>query len=277
MPDGSIIKGLLSRKKILAEIRHRGHDLGIIKGHADGFVAQESVARVEDTRRDEARRLYAPGVARLWAAIGRQPILVPAGERMKKGRRFAIRPLPSRAESEEMIDELFSAERQKAALSHVTGPAAPKIRRQTCQSAFAAFAMLAEVCMDRLTANGWKVVSYVAVRSLAADPVSRQAQVSQSWDGTMVVISLKEFSAGVRLKRRWRDYGTGLSKSSVAAALNEPERIGVLVRQRGRCSAKGGNMASRYGIDWRQVREVGRHEAVQQTDWGSAVAGHTGR
>lgn len=109
--------------------------------------------------------------------------------------------------------------------------------------------------MDRLTANAWKVVSYIAVRSIADDPASRQAHVSHTWDGTMVVISLREFSEGVRIKRKWRDYGTGLSKSSVAGALNEAERVGVLVRQRGRRGANNRSMASKYGINWRQVRE----------------------
>ena len=46
------------------------------------------------------------------------------------------------------------------------------------------------------------------------------------------MISLQEFSHGKRLKRRWRDYGTGLSKSSVAAAILEAVQSGILVHER---------------------------------------------
>ena len=68
------------------------------------------------------------------------------------------------------------------------------------------------------------------------------------------VISLDNFCHGVRLKRGYRDYGTGLSKSSVAEAIKEALRSEILVRERHQ-SMTGRDLASLYAIDWDRVQE----------------------
>ena len=65
------------------------------------------------------------------------------------------------------------------------------------------------------------------------------------------------FRAKRCVKRRRRDYGTGLSKSSVAEAINEAIGVGILVRERNKSSA-GRDLSSLYAIDW---------DRVQQYDW----------
>ena len=68
------------------------------------------------------------------------------------------------------------------------------------------------------------------------------------------VISLRHLCDGTRVNRRWRDYGTGLIKSSVAEAIKEAIQSGILVREHHR-SANGCDLASLYGIDWDRVQE----------------------
>ena len=69
------------------------------------------------------------------------------------------------------------------------------------------------------------------------------------------VLSLSQICAGVRVKDRWRDHGTGLTKSSVAEAINEAIAAGIVIRQRGKGST-GGDYASLYAIDWDRVLEL---------------------
>jgi hypothetical protein len=72
--------------------------------------------------------------------------------------------------------------------------------------------------------------------------------------GRFAIISLNAFCHGTRLQRRWRDYGTGLSKSSVAEAINEALQSRILVRERHK-SAAGRDLPSYYAIDWDRVQE----------------------
>ena len=130
--------------------------------------------------------------------------------------------------------------------------------------------MLADSCMHRLSSNAWKVVSYVAVQHLRVHPewierlLNPIAFITQQmadrvgiiytsgesgerpyrlvpdgpavpgWEGParFAVISLDVLCHGLKIKRRWRDHGTGLSKSSVAEAINEAVRSGILVRRK---------------------------------------------
>lgn len=71
------------------------------------------------------------------------------------------------------------------------------------------------------------------------------------------VISLNELCVGKRVKRRRRDYGTGLCKSSVTKATNEAIRLGILVRER-RKSHTGRDLASLFAINWDRVQEYDR-------------------
>jgi predicted transcriptional regulator len=58
----------------------------------------------------------------------------------------------------------------------------------------------------------------------------------------------------VKIERRWRDHGTGLSKSSVAKAINEAVSFGILVREKYK-SGSGRDLSSRYAINWDRVQE----------------------
>jgi len=152
--------------------------------------------------------------------------------------------------------------------------------------------MLADACMHRLSPTAWKVVSYVAAQHLRAhpewlhlhrDPASyyhdrdlqgagminspgesegrshRPVPEATSIPGErgparFVVISLKELCQGVRIKRRYRDHGTGLAKSSVAEAIKEAVQTGVLVHERQKNSS-GRDLPSQYAINWDKVQE----------------------
>ena len=69
------------------------------------------------------------------------------------------------------------------------------------------------------------------------------------------VLSLAQICSGVRVKDRWQDHGTGLTKSSVAEAINEAITAGIVIRQR-RKGSTGGDYASLYAIDWDKVQEL---------------------
>jgi hypothetical protein len=153
------------------------------------------------------------------------------------------------------------------------------------------FLMLADSTMPRLSANAWKVVSYVAAQHLRVhielleklnDPLdyaiktyiesfgivdtpretSRPYRADQRAPilpggggiGRFAIVSLEEICRGVRMKRGWRDYGTGLSKSTAAAAIKEALRTGVLMRERHK-SAAGRDLASFYAINWDTVQK----------------------
>lgn len=153
------------------------------------------------------------------------------------------------------------------------------------------FFMLVDSCMHRLSPNTWKVVSYVAAQRLRVhsewlerlrDPAgfalrrdleqvgiidnsseSRERPYRSVSEGPLVpgqqtsrfpLISLNELCVGKRVKRRRRDYGTGLSKSSVAEAINEAIGVGILVRARHKSSA-GRDLPSQFAIDWDRVQE----------------------
>jgi hypothetical protein len=69
------------------------------------------------------------------------------------------------------------------------------------------------------------------------------------------VLSLSQICSGVRVKDRWQDHGTGLTKSSVAKALKEAIAAGIVIRER-RKGSTGVDGASKYAIDWDKVQEV---------------------
>jgi hypothetical protein len=154
------------------------------------------------------------------------------------------------------------------------------------------FFMLVDSCMHRLSPNAWKVVCYVAVQHLRThgewleknrDPAlfalrqdltagagfieapestqypyrsdDRAPAVPGEQRGRFAIIPATTFCQGVKINRRWRDYGTGLSKSSVAKAINEALQSGILVRERHK-SAAGRDLPSFYAIDWDRVQEV---------------------
>lgn len=73
----------------------------------------------------------------------------------------------------------------------------------------------------------------------------------------LAVISLAEICKGVQVKGKSLKRGTGLSKSSVAKAVNEAVNSGIVLRQP-RQSTKGRDLSSLYGIDW---------DMVQYRDW----------
>jgi len=156
------------------------------------------------------------------------------------------------------------------------------------------FFMLFDSCPHRLSSNAWKVLCYVAAQRLRVheewleknrDPAlfalrrdlavaagiidapesterpyrsdDRAPAVPGEQRGRFAIISLNALCHGVRLKRQWRDYGTGLSKSSVAEAINEGLQSGILVREHHK-SAAGRDLPSYYAIDW---------DLVQEYDW----------
>jgi len=153
--------------------------------------------------------------------------------------------------------------------------------------------MLVDCCMPRLSPNAWKVVCYVAVQHLRVnpelleqirDPVAYVGRCFVERAGIFLdvpgetgerpyrpggppipgasarrfaVISLQELCDGVRIESRWRDYGTGLSKSSVAAAIKEGLQSGILVQEHQKTHS-GRDLPSLYAIDW---------DLVQECDW----------
>jgi hypothetical protein len=151
------------------------------------------------------------------------------------------------------------------------------------------FFMLVDSCMHRLRPNAWKVVSYVAAQHIRVHPewIERRLyptdfltqQVAEhvgiinpsgesgerpyrpggpavpgEQTGRFAIISLDILCHGVKIKRRWRDKGTGLSKSSVAKAINEALKLGILIREQQK-SIRGRSLSSHYAIDWDRVQE----------------------
>ena len=152
--------------------------------------------------------------------------------------------------------------------------------------------MLVDSCMPWLSPNAWKIVSYVAAQHLRVHPellerirdpgsfflgqdlekvgiidssgrsgerTYRQLSGGPSVPGQpgparFVVISLHELCQGLRIKRGWRDRGTGLCKSSVAKAIKEALQSGILVREH-QHSERGRDLSSLYAIDWDRVQE----------------------
>jgi hypothetical protein len=175
-------------------------------------------------------------------------------------------------------------------LAHHEGMRArPLARKKPVPGPLELFFMLVDSCMHRLRPNAWKVVSYVAAQHIRVHPewIERRLypidfltqQVAEhvgiidpSGDsrerpyrpggpavpgeqtGRFAIISLDVLCRGVKIKRRWRDYGTGLSKSSVAKAINEALKSGILVRQKNK-SGRGRDLSSLYAIDWDRVQE----------------------
>lgn len=151
--------------------------------------------------------------------------------------------------------------------------------------------MLADSCMHRLSPNAWKVVCYVAAQHLRVHPewlarikdpggvaLQHDLEKFEIFDvpgesgerpyrsdqgappvpgeqvGRFSLISLAELRHGKRIECRWRDHGTGLSKSSVAKAINEAVQVGILVHERSK-TMRGRDLSSGYGIDWDRVQE----------------------
>jgi hypothetical protein len=153
------------------------------------------------------------------------------------------------------------------------------------------FFALCDSCMNGLSPNAWKVVSYVAAQCLRLYPERDFARrepavaalrndfskmglelpvppadersyrnvtgVCQSEEAQRhAVLSLERICHGVRTSKRfYSDYGTGLSKSSVAAAIREAISVDILIRHR-RQSSAGKDLPSVYGINWKRVREL---------------------
>jgi hypothetical protein len=143
--------------------------------------------------------------------------------------------------------------------------------------------------MYQLSANGWKVVSYVAMQCLRLYPERDFARQNPGLAALhndlfkmgmhpglpptddrpyrnvtgefgeaqrFAVLSLDQLCHGVRTEKgRFRDYGTGLSKSSVAEAVNEAIAEGILLRKRQKSSV-GRDLGSLYGINWDLVPEL---------------------
>lgn len=156
--------------------------------------------------------------------------------------------------------------------------------------------MLADSCMHKVSPEAWKVISYVAVQHIRVypeylerlkSPLARQWNLDvesrgminilpdasdgnerpyRPWNGPGlpqtdsgprgVVLSVQQIRNGLRTKRRWRDHGTGLGRTSAYEAIKEAETIGILVRQRR--NIKGKDVASLYGIEWDRVQELDR-------------------
>jgi hypothetical protein len=151
--------------------------------------------------------------------------------------------------------------------------------------------MLIDSCICRLRPGAWKVVCYVAAQHLRVHPEwidqiqnpatfalgrdleklgmidptgeSGERPYRTVQDGPTIpgerasrfaVISLKDFYEGMRFKRGWRDYGTGLGRSSVPEAIKEAIQSGILVRQHHK-SGRGKDMSNLYAIDWDRVQE----------------------
>jgi len=161
--------------------------------------------------------------------------------------------------------------------------------------------MLVDCVMPRLSPNAWKVVCYVAVQHIRVHPelleqirepalyaLRRDLEHFGRFDapgemeerpyrsspsgpslpgaGTrrLAIVSLEHLCLGVRTKRGWRDYGTGLSKSSVAAGIQEALQSGILFQKREK-SSTGRDLPSLYAIDWDRVREDERHRRHRAT------------
>jgi hypothetical protein len=154
------------------------------------------------------------------------------------------------------------------------------------------FFMLVDCCMPRLSPNAWKIVSYVAAQHLRVhsellEKIRNPLMFALKMDleryglvdvpngsgerpyradqraptlpggggiGRFATISLDEICRGKRSKAGWRDYGTGVSKSTVAAAIKEALQSGILVREHHKSSA-GRDLPSYYAIDWDRVQE----------------------
>jgi hypothetical protein len=144
---------------------------------------------------------------------------------------------------------------------------------------------LEEACLETLTANAWKVVSFVANRVLVAardewrlqhDPVALlQKDISRAWqgcpnppaspqedprfevipsdspDGLFASIWL----ARISLTELCR--GTGLPRSSTAAALREALSLGVMKKVTQRTPRRDWTR-SLYGIDWNWVLDAAK-------------------
>jgi len=103
--------------------------------------------------------------------------------------------------------------------------------------------------MGNLSGNAWKVVSYIAVRQVESHPGWAHGRIEMLY-AAEIEISLKQLSDGMPEKNRARlDGGTGLAKSSLAAAINEAASLGILRRTR-REGRDGRTLATSYGIDW---------------------------
>jgi hypothetical protein len=123
---------------------------------------------------------------------------------------------PTREEVHQLLDS-FDQPRLQRRRRNNSYANRPGLDRGTtsCRPRSSCCAFLAVTRMDRLSSNAWKVVSYVAARQFSEDPAARNFRTRQR-DYLPVAISLKEFCEGLRVKRRWKTRGTGLSKSSVA-------------------------------------------------------------
>ena len=142
--------------------------------------------------------------------------------------------------------------------------------------------------MYRLSANGWKVVSYVAMHCLRLYPERDFARQNPSLAALhndffkmgrsiplpptddrpyrnvtgefgeaqrFAVLSLHQLCHGVRTEKgRFQDYGTGLSKSSLTEAINEAIAESILIRKPQKSSG-GRDLPSLYGINWNLIRE----------------------
>jgi hypothetical protein len=144
---------------------------------------------------------------------------------------------------------------------------------------------LDEACLGNLTANAWKVVSFVAYRVLVAareewrlrhDPVALlQKDISRAWPGypnrpaspqedpLFEIIPSDSpddlfpsiWLARISLTELCR--GTGLPKSSTTAAVRQAVSVGVMKKVVQR-TPRLDWMRSLYGIDWNWVCDTAR-------------------
>jgi len=147
---------------------------------------------------------------------------------------------------------------------------------------------LCDFCIAVLSPNAWKIVSFVARQSLgiyaseweeehnprklvirdlramigekipltAVEPQATPglAVVSENTPKRFVPISLQQICAGIRKPKGFQSCGTGLSKSSAAAAINEAVQQGILERRHR--TQQGRDLASHYAINWERVSAI---------------------
>lgn len=135
-------------------------------------------------------------------------------------------------------------------------------------------------CLSAVTPKAWKTICYIARESVGA--YARKYKADHTALGALardiVAVDATIWQPGPKRKKGTNGPGleivgkggpsdlftavslasicraTGLSKSSVAEAVNEAIAVGVIER-RARKSSKGGSLASVYRINWDTARE----------------------
>ena len=155
--------------------------------------------------------------------------------------------------------------------------------------------MLVDSVMARLSPNAWKVVSYIAsqhmrvqddfflrranpavfylkrdLEQMGVDTVELPGEQRPYRSGgpmlpcacwthegpRFAVLSLAQICSGVRVKDRWQDHGTGLTKSSVAEAINEAIKAGIVIRERRKKVPRGATTPASTPSTGREFRSL---------------------